>query len=65
VVSAFQKLLGAPTVLIGFAPPGARIHAPDEHFPLPTFFKAIATCTRFLEEVGRAVPTRHAAAAPS
>ena len=65
VVSAFQKLLGAPTVLIGFAPPGARIHATDEHFPLPTFFKAIATCTRFLEEVGLAVPTRHAAAAPS
>jgi acetylornithine deacetylase/succinyl-diaminopimelate desuccinylase-like protein len=52
VVSTFQEVLGAPTVLLGFAPPGARIHAPDEHFPLPTFFKAIATCRRFLEEIG-------------
>ena len=58
VVSTFKELLGAPTVLIGFAPPGAHIHAPDEHFPLPTFFKAIATCARFLEEVGRTLPAR-------
>ena len=61
VVSAFQELLGVPTVLMGFAPPGARIHAPDEHFPLTTFFKAIAACAYFLDEVGRAVPARPAA----
>jgi acetylornithine deacetylase/succinyl-diaminopimelate desuccinylase-like protein len=65
VVSAFQELLGTPTVLIGFAPPGAQIHAPDEHFPLPTFFKAIATCTRFLEEVAQALPARRRTAALS
>jgi acetylornithine deacetylase/succinyl-diaminopimelate desuccinylase-like protein len=53
VVNAFQERLGVPTVLIGFAPPGANIHAPNEHFPLHTFFKAVATCARFLEEVGR------------
>ena len=53
VVSAFQDLLGVPTVLMGFQPPGARIHAPNEHFSLGTFFRAIATCRRFLEEVGR------------
>jgi len=53
VASALQEQVGAPVVLMGFAPPGANIHAPNEHFPLPTFFKAIATCARFLEEVGR------------
>jgi acetylornithine deacetylase/succinyl-diaminopimelate desuccinylase-like protein len=58
VVAAFRRQLGLPTVLIGFAPPGARIHAPDEHFPLPTFFKAIATCARFLDEIGEAIPAR-------
>jgi acetylornithine deacetylase/succinyl-diaminopimelate desuccinylase-like protein len=55
VVSRFQELLGAPTVLMGFAPPDARIHAPNEHFPLGTFFKAIATCGHFLGVVGRDV----------
>jgi acetylornithine deacetylase/succinyl-diaminopimelate desuccinylase-like protein len=53
VVGVIQELLGAPTVLIGFAPPGARIHAPDERFHLPTFFKAVAASARFLDEVGR------------
>jgi acetylornithine deacetylase/succinyl-diaminopimelate desuccinylase-like protein len=62
MVSAFQRQLGAPTVLIGLAPPGARIHAPDEHFPVPTFFRAIATCARFLEEVATAIPARRVVA---
>jgi acetylornithine deacetylase/succinyl-diaminopimelate desuccinylase-like protein len=56
VVSMIQEVLKAPTVLMGFAPPGARIHAPNEHFHLPTFFKAVAASSRFLEEVGRMVP---------
>jgi acetylornithine deacetylase/succinyl-diaminopimelate desuccinylase-like protein len=59
-VSAFQERLGATTVLIGFAPPGARIHGPDEHFRLATFFKAVATCARFLEEVARVLPAHRA-----
>jgi acetylornithine deacetylase/succinyl-diaminopimelate desuccinylase-like protein len=61
VVSAFQELLDVPTVLMGFTPPDARIHGPNEHFHLPTFFKAIAACTRFLKEIGWAVPARRAA----
>jgi acetylornithine deacetylase/succinyl-diaminopimelate desuccinylase-like protein len=58
VVSALQDVLGVPTVLMGFTPPDARIHAPNERFPLTTFFKAIAACGRFLEETVR-VPFRH------
>jgi acetylornithine deacetylase/succinyl-diaminopimelate desuccinylase-like protein len=58
VVSAFQEFLDVPTVLMGFAPPGARIHGPDEHFPLTTFFRAITACGRFLEEAGRVLTGR-------
>jgi acetylornithine deacetylase/succinyl-diaminopimelate desuccinylase-like protein len=64
VASAFQERLGTPVILMGFAPPGANVHAPDEHFPLPTFFKAIATCARFLEELGRLGHTRDVAMLP-
>jgi acetylornithine deacetylase/succinyl-diaminopimelate desuccinylase-like protein len=36
VVNTFQELLGVPTVLMGFALPDDRIHAPNEKFHLPT-----------------------------
>src|SRR5580698_646116 len=41
--SMFQKILGIPTVLMGFALPDDRIHAPNEKFHLPTFFRGIET----------------------
>ncbi len=53
VVNEFQELLGAPTVLMGFALPDDRIHAPNEKFHLPNFFKGIETCIYFLREVAR------------
>lgn len=53
VVNEFQKALGVPVVLLGFALPDDRIHAPNEKFHLPNFFKGIRTCVRFLHEVGR------------
>lgn len=48
VVNEFQELLGAPTVLMGFALPDDNIHAPNEKFHLPNFFKGIETCLVFL-----------------
>ncbi len=51
IVNHFQELLGAPTVLMGFALPDDRIHAPNEKFHLPNFFRGIHTCIRFLAEV--------------
>jgi Acetylornithine deacetylase/Succinyl-diaminopimelate desuccinylase and related deacylases len=50
VVSMFQRMLGIPTVLMGFALPDDRIHAPNEKFHLPNFFKGIVTCIGFLQE---------------
>jgi acetylornithine deacetylase/succinyl-diaminopimelate desuccinylase-like protein len=43
---------GVPTVLMGFALPDDRIHAPNEKFHLPTFHRGIATCIWFLAGLG-------------
>lgn len=51
VVNMFQEKLGIPTVLMGFALPDDRIHAPNEKFHLPNFYRGIETCIRFLHEM--------------
>jgi acetylornithine deacetylase/succinyl-diaminopimelate desuccinylase-like protein len=53
VVSLFQEMLGIPTVLMGFALPDDRLHAPNEKFHLPNFFNGIATSIKFLSEIAR------------
>jgi hypothetical protein len=52
VVSLFQEMLGIPTVLMGFALPDDRMHAPNEKFHLSNFYHGIATSIWFLAEVG-------------
>jgi acetylornithine deacetylase/succinyl-diaminopimelate desuccinylase-like protein len=52
VVNIFQDVLGIPTVLMGFALPDDRMHAPNEKFHLPNFYNGIATSTWFLAAVG-------------
>jgi len=52
VVNTFQEILGIPTVLMGFALPDDRMHAPNEKFHLPQFYQGITTCIWFLHEVG-------------
>jgi acetylornithine deacetylase/succinyl-diaminopimelate desuccinylase-like protein len=53
VVNTFQQVLGIPTVLMGFALPDDRIHAPNEKFHLPNLYKGVVTCIAFLAEMGR------------
>jgi acetylornithine deacetylase/succinyl-diaminopimelate desuccinylase-like protein len=48
VVSHFQNSLGLETILMGFGLPGDRIHAPNERFYLPNFYRGIQTAVRFL-----------------
>jgi acetylornithine deacetylase/succinyl-diaminopimelate desuccinylase-like protein len=52
VVGQFQEYLGLETVLMGFGLPDDKIHAPNERFYLPNFFKGIETSIRFLDEFG-------------
>ncbi len=48
VVDTFRRTLGIPAVLMGFALPDDRMHAPNERFHLPNFHKGIETSIWFL-----------------
>ena len=52
VVSLLRERLGIPTVLMGFALPDDRMHAPNEKFHLPNFYRGIRTSVWFLHEMG-------------
>ena len=52
VVSAFQSDLGVETVLMGFGLPSDQIHAPNERFYLPNFYRGIETSIHFLQNLG-------------
>jgi len=52
IVGLFQKHLGIPSVLMGFGLPDDNLHAPNEKFYLPNFYRGIETVARYLEIVG-------------
>ena len=52
VVSDLQRLLGLPTVLMGFASPGDNLHGPNERLSLASFRRGIETCMAFLKAMG-------------
>jgi acetylornithine deacetylase/succinyl-diaminopimelate desuccinylase-like protein len=60
VVEMFKRILGIPTVLMGFASPDDRIHAPNERFSLNNYFRGIDTSIHFLAEAGRVLGRRRA-----
>ena len=51
VVNIFQDVLAAPIVLMGFGLPDDNLHAPNEKFYLPNFYKGIRTSIAFLQEM--------------
>lgn len=51
-VSMFQEILNISSVLMGFGLPGDNIHAPNERFYLPNFYRGIATSIHLLAEIG-------------
>ncbi len=53
IVVDFQEILEAPVLLMGFAPPGANMHAPNEWIPLENFEKGIRAVAQFYAELGR------------
>lgn len=54
IVDSFQKILKLPTVLMGFALPDDNMHAPNEKFHLPNFYRGIATSIWFLNGIALA-----------
>lgn len=51
IVNEFERILGAPVLLVGFALPGANMHAPDEWFPLESFEKGMRTVAYLYQEL--------------
>lgn len=51
IVQTFRDILGADTLLLGLALPDARIHAPDENFPVANFEAGIRLNQALLKEL--------------
>ena len=58
VVNAFQEYLGIPAVLMGFGLPDDRIHAPNEKFHLPNFYRGIETSIWYMAMLPKALRRR-------
>jgi len=52
VVGDFQRILGAPVLLMGFGLPGENAHAPDEWMSVENFEKGMVAAARLWTELG-------------
>ncbi|RPI08785.1 MAG: M20/M25/M40 family metallo-hydrolase, partial [Acidobacteriales bacterium] len=53
IVGLFDQYLGIPSVLMGFGLPDDNLHAPNEKFHLPNFYKGIEAVAQYLELLGK------------
>jgi acetylornithine deacetylase/succinyl-diaminopimelate desuccinylase-like protein len=53
IVGVFDRYLGIPSVMMGFGLPDDNLHAPNEKFYLPNFYRGIETIARYLEMLAR------------
>jgi acetylornithine deacetylase/succinyl-diaminopimelate desuccinylase-like protein len=52
IVSDFDKHLGIPSVMMGFGLPDDNLHAPNEKFHIPNFYRGIESIIRFFQKLG-------------
>ena len=52
IVGVFDQYLGIPSVMMGFGLPDDNLHAPNEKFHLPNFYRGIQAMARYLEILG-------------
>jgi len=52
IVGVFDRYLGIPSVMMGFGLPDDNLHAPNEKFHLPNFYRGIETICLFFEKLG-------------
>jgi len=52
IVGVFDRYLGVPSVMMGFGLPDDNLHAPNEKFHLPNFFRGIEAVGRYLQVLG-------------
>jgi acetylornithine deacetylase/succinyl-diaminopimelate desuccinylase-like protein len=51
IVGDFERVLGAPVLLVGYALPGCNMHAPDEWFSVENFHVGTESLVRLYEEL--------------
>jgi acetylornithine deacetylase/succinyl-diaminopimelate desuccinylase-like protein len=56
IVGDFERHLKIPTVMMGFGLPDDNLHAPNEKFHIPNFYKGIESIILLFEELGRDQP---------
>ena len=53
IVAAFEHALKVPSVMMGFGLPDDNMHAPNEKFHIPNFYRGIESIVRWFEILGR------------
>jgi acetylornithine deacetylase/succinyl-diaminopimelate desuccinylase-like protein len=53
IVGLFNQYLGIPSVMMGFGLPDDNLHAPNEKFHLPNFYRGIEAVAHYLEKLGQ------------
>jgi len=53
IVTDFQDVLKIPSVMMGFGLPDDNLHAPNEKFHIPNFYRGIESICLFFEKLGR------------
>jgi acetylornithine deacetylase/succinyl-diaminopimelate desuccinylase-like protein len=52
IVGLFQDHLGIPSVMMGFGLPDDNLHAPNEKFHIPNFYRGIESVARYWQLLG-------------
>jgi len=52
IVGVFDRYLGIPSVMMGFGLPDDNLHAPNEKFHIPNFYRGIESICLFFEKLG-------------
>jgi acetylornithine deacetylase/succinyl-diaminopimelate desuccinylase-like protein len=52
IVGVFDRYLSIPSVMMGFGLPDDNLHAPNEKFHLPNFYRGIEAVAKYLELLG-------------
>jgi acetylornithine deacetylase/succinyl-diaminopimelate desuccinylase-like protein len=52
IVSDFEKELKIPSVMMGMGLPDDNLHAPNEKFHIPNFYRGIESIIRFFQRLG-------------
>jgi len=53
IVGLFQKHLSIPSVMMGFGLPDDNLHAPNEKFHIPNFYRGMESVARFMALLGK------------